>query len=731
MKTTRFRILALALCLCLATAPALAVNTAVLPEHGEDDYRCVDEMVTVGDTVYILTTRSSEMQLWRWNRNMAQAELATEWISNARYPDEPEEGMLQFSAIFTDGETLYALNHRESTVYRVIVTDGGVSLEPVVELANIGPMCRDPENPDSFVTPQQTLVVGDKLVWLSTNMQSSSYRTQVLVYDLADGNVKEAVVSNVRAMTVYRDGRVLLLCSTNDKSYTVYAYDPETDATSLLGETGTIGYVDDVAYDPVLDLLLYQDSTRIMGWNPDGTRRQVSFVPATARGELTLAGDSIVYSNGNSVAARTVSADYADGRSLRILNGNMNAVVSQFSTQYMDVPYYYMDSGDEGEDVRTLLAREENRPDLVMLSGVEFAQLRDEGLLMDLSAFDDLVAYADSLYPAFKDLVTQDGAVYGIPTYADSHNGWFINKEVMQAMGLTEADIPTSLTELCAFATRWNDEFVDKYPQYTLLNNTEEYRDRFLNAMLDEWSKLCQSQGKPLTMDDPVVREMLTAWEAMQVDALNANLQQTDPEKSEYKQALIWTDCKVIGNWDTYMEDYSDRIFIPLSLTPDTPYVASVEAVRVWAVNARSENAENAAAMLTERIKAQDTKNARVLQNTETEPVVSEYYERHLEAALEEIERLEASMEDSVNKAAVEQRIAEAQRYIDGEMKQQMYEVTPSAIENYVNVIVPAMYIRLEGWSVSLVDLKAQYADGTLSMEEFIAAVDALLTSEN
>lgn len=92
--------------------------------------------------------------------------------------------------------------------------------------------------------------------------------------------------------------------------------------------------------------------------------------------------------------------------------------------------------------------------------------------------------------------MTQDGAVYGIPTYADSYNGWFINKEVMQAMGLTEADIPTSLTELCTFATRWNNEFVDKYPQYTLLNNTEEYRSRFLEEMLDAWVNRCQSQGK-------------------------------------------------------------------------------------------------------------------------------------------------------------------------------------------------------------------------------------------
>lgn len=573
MKRSLSRTLALALCLCLASVPALATNAEVLPEYEDEGFRSVDEMVTVGDTVYILTTRSDEMQLWRWKRDMAQAELVTDKISNARYPDEPEEGMVQLSAIFTDRETLYALNHRDSTVYQVNVTDDGITLERAVELGNIGPMCRDPEDWNSFVTPLQTLVVGDKLLWLSTNMHSSAYRTQVLVYDLEDGYVKEAVAENVRTMTPYKDGQALLLCSTNDKSYTVYAYNPETDAMLLLGQTGVIGYVDDVVYDPALDMLLYHDSTRIMGWNPDGARRQVSFVPAVAKGDLTLVEDTIVYSGGSTVVARTVQADYAD--------------------------------------------------------------------------------------------------------------------------------IPTSLTELCAFATRWNNEFVDKYPQYTLLNNTEEYRSRFLEEML------------------------------------NANLQQTDPEKSEYKQALIWTGCKVVANWATYMEEFSDRIFIPLSLTPDTPYIAAVENVRIWAVNAKSESSEYAAAMLTERIGALDTMQAHVLQSTVTEPVVSPYYEQYLAEELEYIERLEAGMEDSVNPAAVEQRIAERQAYIDGELKQRMYEVTPSAIENYVSVIVPAMYIRMEDpltgntRDASIANRIARYAAGTLSMEAFIDDLEALLNPQN
>lgn len=402
MKRSLSRTLALALCLCLASVPALATNAEVLPEYEDEGFRSVDEMVTVGDMVYILTTRSDEMQLWRWKRDMAQAELVTDKISNARYPDEPEEGMVQLSTIFTDRETLYALNHRDSTVYQVNVTDDGITLERAVELGNIGPMCRDPEDWNSFVTPLQTLVVGDKLLWLSTNMHSSAYRTQVLVYDLEDGYVKEAVAENVRTMTPYKDGQALLLCSTNDKSYTVYAYNPETDAMLLLGQTGVIGYVDDVVYGPALDMLLYHDSTRIMGWNPDGARRQVSFVPAVAKGDLTLVADTIVYSGGSTVVARTVQADYADGHSLRILDGNMNSVVSQFSKKYMDVPFYYMTSSEEGEDVRTLLTREENRADLVMLSVEEFVQLRDEGLLMDLSAYTDLAAYADTLYPAFK-----------------------------------------------------------------------------------------------------------------------------------------------------------------------------------------------------------------------------------------------------------------------------------------------------------------------------------------
>ena len=171
--------------------------------------------------------------------------------------------------------------------------------------------------------------------------------------------------------------------------------------------------------------------------------------------------------------------------------------------------------------------------------------------------------------------------------------------------------------------------------------------------------------------------------------------------------------------------------FIPLSLTPDTPYLASVEDVRLWVVNAKSENAEYAAALLAEKVLHLDPAHARVLQTTRATMEINPSDQATLDEEYAVLAELEASLQDSVNPAA-QARIDGQRARIEDYMLQDIYDGFPSALKNYVQVIVPAMYIRTPDavtrgeFSDDFRVCMQAYVAGEMDAAAFAAALSAL-----
>lgn len=753
MKRMLKRMLALALCLCAMLTTA--VGDTIVVEDQDIAYQNIGGAAVVGDAVYLLETERNDAALLKWQDGMDRAmRIAGGLIAAGTYNSQDDLEELKrdageqvdtayaISCIFSDGEQLYAFNHLNGLVFTVQEAEGGLSFEDVIALDNASVLQSDGRQPVDVIK------AGKWMLWHAVDSGSRNYGTRVLAVNLETGAVKQAVLPEIQCVSAYKDGKLLVL-GTKNADNVICTYDPETDEVITLGALPGDVTPRKIAYSAEMDMLVYQDKTRIMGWTAEGGAVQVGFIPTTmAFNSVLICGDKLLYSttDNDGITAAVLTKDYAPERSLNILGGTMNSVVSRFSKTWNGIPFYYTEVPEDMSLEDYLMS--DDGPDLFKLSlqKVEYTKhdvqkddyirLLECGYLMDISAYEEIKAYADVLYPAYKELVTRDGGVYAMPVNAESYRGWFINKEVMNALGLTAEDVPTSLTELCAFATTWNNEFAEKYPHFTLLNNTENYRERLLEVMLEEWSEYCQFNGKALNYDDPIFREMLTALDAAELDKLDAALKQTNPEVSEYKQALIWTGCKDVGNFASYMEEYSDRIFIPLTLTPDTPYVAAVETVEVWAVNARSANAEYAAAMLIEMIGTLEGTGSYVLRTNMTEPVVSQYYADNLAYAQERLAALQARVEESVNKETILRQIEEQQAYIDNELKRTEYSITPSAIEHYVQVIAPASYIHMpdavtgNSRSAEISGCISRYLAKTLSAEDFITQMNKHLQAE-
>ncbi len=773
MKRMLKRTLALLLCLLMALPSAMAAEDIVVPDENTG-YQNIVATVAVGDSVYLLKVNGVNAELRIWKDGMEQSEKLYSGLYYAAHYnsfDQLEQAIpaakgvidpkYALSTIFSDGETLYGINHLNGGVFTIDTSGEAPVFTDVVTLKNIAPLINpddtdwlyDPQAEMGFFSqPMRAIRVGDWLLWCSMdrNYDHSDYR--VLAFNLVNGNVKQAVTPDIAAMSSYKDGKALIAglggkrVYTNGKfsgvPYTLHAYDPNTDELTFLTELNpdSVSGLRTIAYSEALDMVVYQDLTRIMGWSEDGSVRQICFTPTSLSMENALCvGEKLLYSttDNDGITATKLQKDYAPQQSLNILGGTMNKVVSRFMKTWNGIPFYYPEV-PEGMSLEDYI-QQEGGPDLINLrvSKGEYLRLLESGALADLSAYPEIKAYADVLYAPYKDLVTKDGGIYGVPVYANSYNGWYINKEVMNAMGLTAADVPTDLVGMIEFAQKWNDEWAEKYPHFTLLNNTEDYRHRFLEAVMTEWAEYYLYMGKPLNYDDPIFREMLTALDAADFAKINAALEQTNPEISEYKQALIWTGCKDVGNFAGYMEERSDRIFIPLTMTKDTPYIAAVENVDVWVVNAKSANVDAAAAMLAAQIDVIDNVHAYVLRADKTEPVWESNYDQAIKEMEGKLADLEARVDESVSKETILKQIEELKLSIEQTKADRMYLIYPSAIKNYVEVIMPASVVVTGDYTRSantypneMIKCMEEFKAKTYTVEEFISNMNAYLASE-
>ncbi len=724
------RMLALLLAMCLTSGVALA-DAVLLPEPEKDAYRSLHWKAVTEDAVYLVTQLTGNSQLWRWTQDMPQAEPIKSNLINANYIDVNDGTHKPLSALLTgDDGKLYGFDHLSSTLYTIRLTEDGVAYEDALWLTTVAPMLYDADNLQTYSTPMDATVTNGKLVWLTS-------AGDVLVYDMETGVGKRCILDGVNAMCGYRDGKVLLMQQkyrgpAAKVKVSLYAFDPVTDEVTLMGWREVEERWKGVAYHKGWDMVVYQDGTRIMGWQLGSGKlpEQLGFIPDTRQMRHTLLGDTLIWSDYETALARDLRRGFTTEHHLALLEGAQSDIPAAFMADHPDVPWYLESKNDLDGDWLDVLQNEDLAIDLVKLTitptANDFRQLTEAGALLDLSGSEAVKAYVDDLYPAFREAVTVDGGIYGVPVLALGNSGWFVNRKVMEEMGLTIEDIPTSLTELCAFASRWSSEWVNTYPQYTLLDDTEDYRERFLLVAVDMWNNLCQKEGRQTDFDDPVFREAIAAIDGLDIQALNDNLQITDPEQSDYKQCLIWTDQRDVGNWGSYMEETSHRIFLPMTLTPGTPYVAAVTELTVWAVNASCKEAALAEEFLADCIAEMTGAPAYTLLSTMTELTKIEWVAEAIADLNAQIGELTAQRDQSVNPEAVDTQISALQLEIDLlSQPGQLYSFAPSTLQNYIEVVMPAMVIpRAIQPAKAVVD---DYLVGRTDADAFIYALNALV----
>lgn len=750
------RLMALLLTLCMLLGAACASAEGLVP----DDVILVD-VAAVEQDAYLLVNRHGRLELWRWREGDEMAvRLAGDFLrASELWLDEEigegdDEKKYAMTAIVSDGTRLLALNPSSGLVFEVQVADEGIICKDVVTLQQNELLYRSRDAQDYvwYAGHMALAVSGKNLFWYGTSWDEDKHDNvqRVICFSLEDGSARILPLEGISALCAGPSGMAIVAARPGANAegelqpYVVSFFDPADNSVHVLGNIDTTRGITRIAWSNSLGAVVWQEGTNVMCMESGGEAQLCAYVPTTSSGDLAVMGDMLVLASTGLATACPLQPGLTVPHSLQVMHGGYDEATKAFAFAHPDVPVEIINKpvGDAGYEPWLRPADDSEAVDVLRLytstadSYRAFEALRDAGMLMDLSADENVAAYVADLYPPFRELVTgENGEIWAVPTATVSYTGVFVNRRAMTDMGFTPEEMPTNLVDMCAFINMWDAEYADLYPNYCCIEYAENTRRFLTDVAIDIWIVHCQATGAEIRFDAPEFRQVMDAISAVSTVRTDKGMQVTNPEISDYKSGLFWFDCQLVGNWASYMEPYSDRVFLPLTLTAETPYHAEVEGVELWVVNSETPSAEYAVSYVVEQINAVNDKYAHVLLTSRTEPVVSPYYAESLAGEQRRLGNLRMellSVTDAEREATLRLLIEQQEEYMANELARTQYSVSPTAIENYVNVLAPAMTIRRynllqhtsEGIN-ALEYIRDRWLKGAITTDQLIHELDA------
>lgn len=767
-KRFGWMLLCAALALCMTMTSALATDATLHKRSDDDsDYRSTisNSGTMVGDTLYILESTSDGacVNLLKWQMGAAEMETVAQNLAQSSYVDTIAELEASIdgwesgaqadtehavSYLFSDGERLMSLNMITGKLFVLKEADGKLDYEDVATISDMTLFRHVSDDYTYLITPQGRAVVGGKLLWLLQDWDDATGMSQnrLLVIDLASGDVKSSQVKAVQSVAAYKDGKALITVRDDMDVYdsktdtykpaSIQAYDPATDTAEEIGQLQASFRVFGNVYSEAFDALVWVNNNRVTGLKGLKEEKQYGYMPGDSD-NLFVYGDTLIMPASDAIYVRTLSEDFRTDESVTVYGGYMDNGARLFAERYPQVPVYMSDNYyDTTEKLTQAMVTGENAMDVLRMSinTSAFTTLRNKNYCADLSESQIITDYVNSLYPHFAEAVKKDGKVIAVPMNAYSYDGWFVNKRVMEDMGLTMEDIPTNLVELCDFATRWNDEWVDEYPSYTLLEYVSDYRSAMLNMMMNAYVQYCTAKKQEIDFASDMFRQLMDALEKMNVKELDRGANTSNEDETTYRQGLLMRENNLVGSF----EDYSDtedawRLFVPMKLTADADFVTGAE-VEIVFVNPGSKNKAAAIHLIECMIEKMNDYSAYTLRADKTEPVLNENYDDMVAEQEKYLAQLKEDYEkaDEADKKEY-QAMIESQEQWMSTMDQYRYRISPEGIAWYVQNTVPATFVlepsileRSDSEAVgAFYMLRERYAAGQIKLDQFIREMNS------
>ena len=130
-------------------------------------------------------------------------------------------------------------------------------------------------------------------------------------------------------------------------------------------------------------------------------------------------------------------------------NGDLNSAVELLRERHPDLRLYWQNDTEDDmaleSMINKILSNDESIDIMVLtIDRSPFIPMKEKGYCLDLSGVSEIATAVAAMNPVVSQAVTYENKVYAVPIEILSW-GWYINCDVMEDMGLTLEDIPTSI----------------------------------------------------------------------------------------------------------------------------------------------------------------------------------------------------------------------------------------------------------------------------------------------
>lgn len=741
----------LALCLlAVSGAGALAApGDAVLVYEGMEGFdEQVQSMAYADGTLYILG----------YNSLYTYADGAlTQWQLDTSTVEATEEDDVYFnlnpSAIVTDGGEI-----------RLMGIEVGYDMEAEESLVGGGGLYSiSLEEADGIKTARVELATeldfeamiedsGDEYTWMNISMPfvqdgmlvGTTYGVNnIFWFDLESGEYHSFSNENLGMLAPYKDGRVLALqvdYNSAEPRVELCALDLESEGIEVLCEMPMDGYSAPsmLYYDAQADRLYYVLNGELwrMPLTDPAAAESVADMPLNYSGQtqpvLTEDGYFIAADYETVVRRNTDPSQRAQTR----------IVVQDAYADAIDRAYYAFTGANpdvevvkktSDEDLIQAMMSQSASMDIYVLvmSGAEFATLLDRGYAVELGGSEKIASLVGQMYPAIAEAASRDGMVYALPLEMYNYSMMGYDMEAFRRLGLSEEDVPTTWDELLDLLIALpdymaNDEDVSMFEPYV---TQEGARESLFSMILDNYLLYIDQPDQEFTLDTPLLRGLLEKLEMVDFEALG--LISRDEAGTSFSWSAEPGDFMFATTVNLDVRRYAFDNFTPMLLgfEEGVPGMMSVQ-MSAALVNPFSQNVETAIAFLETVADNLDEIFRIQTMPSENTPVRSPYYEENMESYEEQLAYLRESLEsaeDEETRAALEQNIAEMEGYMQEYEEEVSWEVSAASIDHYrgyaENMVVPSNMDDAEFY-----ELRMQYVDGLIGMDEMISKMDQRLT---
>ena len=568
---------------------------------------------------------------------------------------------------------------------------------------------------------------------------------------LADGSSELLLTDYLCELQPWKDGLYLASYWNQMEAYQTDPITPPSivSVNASTGEIKTLAAMPSascggLAYDPEGDYAYVCDSSALYRYDAAfAAPERTGYLLPSDSGRMGMAaavcGGRYYISDWQSPSELTsclIDPAALPSRTLRLTNAwAVSDLVRQFAAEHPEIAIEYTASTPYGaEEVRQHM-QSADAADIYSMSPSDshYAPLRDKGYLADLSASEALTSLVGRMYPHMVQDVLAEGKLYGLPvSLSASTPGYYA--AALEKVGLTQADLPTSLEGMLDFIVRWHEEFYPDWEDMQLFEYAYDLRQQLFYQI---FTMHLTASGDMLTLDTPEIRRLLT-----RLEEISPILDEIAPPPEQTSSGVV---VSYIGSYSAdsaLFTDYADPLPTaysswdgaakpwPLALTEGGDPVISA-TMTLLCLNPYSDNADVALQLLEYIAQRLPQAFLTAVLPDQSEPIELSYYQENIDSITQSLENYRAQLESA--EESHRRQLEEVIDMLEAELVAVEADRWAFSAEDIAAYREIAPYIAVPSASIftgesnEAATLLQRYLDRQISAEQFIREFDRVI----